>query len=58
MFIAGYLPSPLTTLAQDMSNHKDEMRKVLQFVETSTRVQRQVCRNTSTNPAERVECDR
>ena len=57
MLIVGYIPSPLTTIQTDMRDHKIEMQKVLAYIALSTRVQRQVCRNTSTNPAERVQCD-
>ena len=58
MLLVGYIPSPLTRLSDDMRDHKEEMRKVLEFVATSTRVNRQMCRNTATNPVERSECDR
>jgi hypothetical protein len=56
--IVGYIPSPLTAVQNKMERHEREMEKVLTYVDTNTRVVRQICRNTSSNPAERVECDR
>lgn len=57
MLIVGYIPSPLTSLQKDMTDHMREMKRVMEYVDASTRISRQICRNTSTNPAERVQCD-
>lgn len=57
MLIIGYIPSPITELSNDMRAHRGEMRDVLKYVETSARLQRQMCRNTSTNAVERGQCD-
>lgn len=56
--IVGYIPSPVTEVKAAMVKHQEEMKSVLDYVNTNTRVVRQICRNTSSNPAERVECDR
>lgn len=58
MVIVGYIPSPLLTLDKNMGKHMQDMDRAIALMETSTRIQRQMCRNTSSNPAERVECDR
>lgn len=58
MVVIGYIPSPLTKLDKDMATHVEDMRAMVRLVESNQRVQRQICRNTSTNAAERVECDR
>ena len=54
----GYIPSPLTTLDKRMEGHVKDMERALILIEANQRVQRQICRNTSSNAAERVECDR
>jgi len=56
--VIGYIPSPLTTLDKSMSLHIVDMQKALALVESNQRIQRQICRNTSTNAVERSECDR
>ena len=53
----GYLPSPLTEVASSMKEHRREMQDILEYVRNSTRVQRQICRNTSTDPADRAACN-
>lgn len=58
MALIGYIPSPLTKLDKEMTTHVEDLRAVIRLVESNARVQRQICRNTSTNAAERVECDR
>jgi hypothetical protein len=58
MVVIGYIPSPLTKLDKEMATHVEDMRLAIKLVEGSQRVQRQICRNTSTNAVERVECDR
>ncbi|HJR01822.1 MAG TPA: hypothetical protein VKA83_09335 [Methylomirabilota bacterium] len=57
MIFIGQLPSPLTTTAAEIKAHREETHGLLEFVKTNTRLQRQICRNTSRDPAERVFCD-
>lgn len=57
MIVVGYIPSPITTLDKNMTAHLADMQKVMTVIESTQRVQRQICRNTSTNLAERVVCD-
>lgn len=58
MVVIGYIPSPLTTLDKNMTLHVKDMERVLQMTEVNQRVMRQICRNTSRDAVERVECDR
>lgn len=53
----GYLPSPLTEVAESMRAHRREMQDVLTYVRAMDRVQRQICRNTSSDAADRVACN-
>lgn len=53
----GYLPSPLTEVAESMRMHRREMQDVLLWIRAVDRVQRQICRNTSTDPADRAACN-
>lgn len=57
MVVVGQIPSPITHTAAEMKAHREEMHGLLQFVATNTRLQRQICRNTARDPAERVFCD-
>jgi hypothetical protein len=52
----GYLPSPLLETNESMREHRREMTELLKFVAGQDRVMRQICRNTSTDPADRVGC--
>ncbi len=58
MLIVGYIPSPVTATQALMTEHAKDMQRVLSYVDVSTRISRQICRNTSSNPAERLECER
>lgn len=58
MVFTGFIPSPLTKLDKDMDGHMRDVRDLLKLAEVNQRVQRQICRNTSTNSVERTECDR
>ena len=53
----GQIPSPITTTAAEMTAHRSETNELLTLAKSSTRLQRQICRNTSSNMAERVACD-
>lgn len=52
----GYLPSPLSETNMSMREHRREMSDLLKYVAGQDRVMRQICRNTSTDPADRVSC--
>jgi len=54
----GYVPSPLTSLQNDMRLHQIEMKRVLDYIDASTRINRQICRNTSADNVDKRECDR
>jgi len=58
MLIVGYIPSPMTETKALMADHIRDMQRVMAYVDTSTRISRQICRNTASNPVERGECDR
>lgn len=53
----GYLPSPVTETAANMRDHRRETGEILRYMETSARIARQICRNTSPDPADRVACN-
>jgi len=53
----GYLPSPVTETASNMRDHRRETGDILKYMETSTKLSRQICRNTSPDPADRVACN-
>lgn len=52
--VIGYIPSPLLTWVRET---REETRAVVQFMQGSTKLLRQVCRNTATNRAEQTACD-
>ena len=53
----GYLPSPLTEVQSSMREHRAEMRGVIAYVETTQRLLRQICRNTSHEAEDRAWCN-
>jgi hypothetical protein len=61
MVFAGYIPSPLTEVHKMVTDHstdyRRDIREVLDYVKASTKVQRQMCRNTASSVAERAACD-
>lgn len=53
----GYLPSPVTETASNMRDHRRETGEILKYMETNAKIARQICRNTSPDPADRVACN-
>lgn len=54
----GYIPSPITENRDETRALRKDVDHLLKYVEVSSRLHRQVCRNTAPDPAEKVECNR
>ncbi len=57
MVFLGQLPSPITDTNKRVQEIQKDMATLARYTEVTTRMMRQMCRNTSTHAAERVTCD-